>query len=65
MTENRTAYSIDEIARELGCDHKTVRKGIAMGKIPSIRIGRLIRIPGWWVVQTLHGPVSRHNSPQP
>jgi excisionase family DNA binding protein len=55
MPEKR-AYSVKEIAHELDCDHKTVRKGIESGTIPSIRIGRLIRIPEWWISQNLNGP---------
>ena len=55
MSEKR-AYTVEEVANELDCDHKTVRKGIAKGEIPSIRLGRFIRIPGWWVNQTLSGP---------
>jgi excisionase family DNA binding protein len=56
--DNKVGYTVDEYARLEGCDHKTIRSGIASGQIPSYRIGRLIRIPGWWVRLHLDGPRS-------
>lgn len=47
----KIAFSVDEVAHAVGCNPKTIRKGISDGQIPSFGIGRLIRIPAWWVKQ--------------
>lgn len=39
-------YTINEFAEELKIHHGTVRRMIADGTIPHIRLGRAIRIPG-------------------
>jgi excisionase family DNA binding protein len=55
----KVAYDIPEVARSLECNEKTVRKGIADGQIPSFRIGRLIRVPAWWLRQQSDGPAPK------
>ena len=38
-------YRRAELARLLGCDPRTVDRGIEAGTIPAVRIGKFIRIP--------------------
>lgn len=45
-----------EAARELGIDVKTLRKMTELGEMPSVRAGRNIKIPLWWIRQQLEGP---------
>ncbi|GEM_PF-3716826 len=41
----RLTYTAQEVADLLGVEHKTVRRALEKGQIPSISIGRLKRIP--------------------
>jgi excisionase family DNA binding protein len=41
--------TVDETARVLRTDRKTVYDAIARKEIPAVRIGRLLRIPGAWL----------------
>lgn len=43
--------TIGDVARTLGCDARTVRRGIEDGVIPAVRIRNTIRIPTSWVHQ--------------
>jgi excisionase family DNA binding protein len=46
------AYSVDETAAILGIGASTVRRRIKDGVIPVIdELGRITRIPRWWVDQ--------------
>jgi excisionase family DNA binding protein len=47
--ENKDFYTVDEFAEIVDANRKTVYEDIARKKIPVIRIGRLILIPGAWV----------------
>jgi hypothetical protein len=52
----RVAYSVKETAEAIDADAKTIRKGIAEGKIPSLSLGpRFIRVPAWWIRQQRDG----------
>lgn len=42
--EHRKYLSVKEIAEHLGVSEKTVRAAVRSGRLPAIRIGRLIRI---------------------
>ena len=42
-----STYTVQEFAAELKVNHVTVRRMIASGEIPSLRIGRCLRIPGY------------------
>ena len=37
--------SVDEAARLLGCARNTAYEAVARGDLPSIRLGRKIRVP--------------------
>lgn len=39
-------YSIDGLSKVLGCHPTAIRKWIKAGKIRTISLGRLVRIPG-------------------
>jgi excisionase family DNA binding protein len=52
----KVAWSVQEVAEALDVDHKTVRKEIAAGAIPHFKVGRLIKIPAWWVNAQIRGP---------
>lgn len=41
-----TTFTIEEFAKELKIERRTVSAMINEGRIPHIRIGRIIRIPG-------------------
>jgi excisionase family DNA binding protein len=41
----RVAWSLDEVAAGLGVDRSTIERAARDGRIESIRIGRLVRIP--------------------
>lgn len=41
----RRALTIEQYAKALQICQKTVRRGVANGDIPHVRIGRSIRIP--------------------
>jgi excisionase family DNA binding protein len=48
------AYSVDETAAILGIGTSTVRRRIEDGVIPVIDgLGRITRIPRWWVDQRI------------
>lgn len=36
---------VQEVAHLLGVNHKTVRERVDKGEIPSVRLGRVLRIP--------------------
>jgi excisionase family DNA binding protein len=52
----RQTYSVAETARILGVSSSTVRRGIKGKDIPIVRLGKLLRIPKWWVEQQLGRP---------
>lgn len=41
--------TVDDTAKVLKTNRKTVYEAIARKEIPAIRVGRLIRIPGAWL----------------
>ena len=43
--EERTVYTVDEVARVLGIGRNTAYLAIRRGEIPSVRIGARILIP--------------------
>lgn len=42
---NRSALSIDEVSKSVGCDRRTVTRAIDSGKLPVQRIGTRVFIP--------------------
>ncbi len=51
--------SVDEVAKALGLNTKTVRAAILDGKIPGARYGRIFRVPRWWLAEQVDGPRQR------
>jgi excisionase family DNA binding protein len=51
----KVLLSVPEAAEETGLDVKSVRAAVARGDIPGLRIGRLIKIPRYWVDQMAKG----------
>lgn len=47
MSEDKSAsfLSVDEVAKEGRTSTKTIYKMIEAGQIPSVRFGRLLRVP--------------------
>lgn len=56
--EAKVLLSVPETAHATGLDVKTVRAAIERGEIPGQRIGRLLKVPRWWVDQQREGPRS-------
>lgn len=55
---DKVLLSVPEAADATGLDVKSVRAAVARGDIPGQRIGRLIKIPAWWVERQRSGPQS-------
>jgi excisionase family DNA binding protein len=43
--ENRAVYTVEEAGARLGLGRNASYDAVARGDIPSLRIGRLIRVP--------------------
>lgn len=54
--QSKVLLSVQEASEATGLDVKTVRAAVARGEIPGRRIGRLIKIPNWWVEELRSGP---------
>jgi excisionase family DNA binding protein len=55
----RALIGAPEAARQLGIDVKTVRKMAETGEMPSVRAGRNLKIPAWWLRQQKDGPAPK------
>lgn len=56
MTDRDSAVlTVDEVAGELRIGRRQAYAAIERGEIPSIRIGRTIRVPRAWLERTLAG----------
>jgi excisionase family DNA binding protein len=67
LPTGRLFASVPEATKILGYDKlgRTVRKGIANGEIPAIRVGATYRIPLAWIrEQALLGTAVMPNLPQ-
>jgi excisionase family DNA binding protein len=47
--ESPTFNTVDEVAKQLRTNRKTVYDAIARKEIPVVRIGRSIRVPNAWL----------------
>jgi hypothetical protein len=52
----KALYGVPEGAEIIGMDEKTLRQAVETGQIPGMRIGRVYKIPHWWIDQQLNGP---------
>jgi len=59
MDGAKVLLSTEEVASATGLDVKTVRAAVERGEVPSCKIGRLIKIPRWWVEEQRNGPRHR------
>jgi excisionase family DNA binding protein len=50
-----TVLTIDEAAQILDCHPDSVRKLVRQGRIPTVRLGRLYRIPRHRLIEYLAG----------
>ena len=41
----KRVFTVDEVAEQLGCHALTVRRAIARGEMPAVRVGRKVVIP--------------------
>lgn len=53
--QDKVLLSAHEAAKATGLNVKTIRAAIERGDIPGQRIGRLFKIPRWWVDQQREG----------
>ena len=57
MSKPEKAFlGVPELARITGLDAKSIRKAVEAQQIPALRIGRVWRVPRWWVDQQRSGP---------
>jgi len=43
LFENKLVWTVHDVARELGCSPRHVRKLVSVDKIPYCKVGRLVR----------------------
>lgn len=55
-SEDKIAYGVGEIALLLPLGEGAIYEGIRKGEIPSLKVGRRILVPAWWLRQQLNGP---------
>lgn len=53
--QTKVLFSVQETAEATGLDVKTVRAAIERGEIPGQRIGRLFKVPAWWINEQANG----------
>ena len=51
----RISYSPTEIAAMIGTEYRHVMAAIHGGQIPAEQLGRIYRVPAWWVNKLLVG----------
>lgn len=54
----KALLGVPEVAKITGLDQKSIRIAVEEKQIPALRIGRVWRIPRWWVAEQLNGPRS-------
>jgi excisionase family DNA binding protein len=59
--DDRLAITVDEVARLLSLKRSTAYHLVNCGEIPSIRIGKRVRVP----IAALHKMIAAGGSPQP
>ncbi len=51
---NKLVWTIDDVAKELNCSVRHVRKLVSRNKIPYLKIGRLVRFSPQRISEWLH-----------
>jgi len=60
MADEKLLWGVPEAAELLGLDQKTVRTAIEAEQIPCVHVGRLLKIPLWWIRRQRDGaPASK------
>ena len=57
--EQKLLLGVPEAAIAVGVDPKFIRRGVEEGSIPATRVGRLIKVPLWWIRQQRDGTAPR------
>jgi len=52
-------YSVDEILEVVPLSIAGIYKAVSEGKIPSVRVGRRVFVPAWWIDQLVNEPEKR------
>jgi predicted DNA-binding transcriptional regulator AlpA len=52
-------YTIDEITKIIPMSKAGIYKVCSEGKIPTVKVGKRVFIPGWYVSSLLDGPETR------
>ena len=47
--DRRATYSVREVAEILGASVSSVRRWIDQGEIPTVRVGRRVFVPRWFL----------------
>lgn len=61
--QNTTYLTLDEAAERLACSRRHLERLLALGRIPSVRVGRLVRIDMEALVASLRVPNSVGGGP--
>lgn len=56
--QNTTYVTLDEAAERLACSRRHLERLLALGRIPSVRVGRLVRIDMEELVASLRAPTA-------
>ena len=56
MSEQKAGYSVKEALEMIPLSEGAMYAGIANGEIPSIKIGRRLIIPAYWIKAQKEGP---------
>lgn len=51
----KALLGVPEVARITGLNEKSIRKAVEAQQIPALRVGRVWRVPRWWVVEQQTG----------
>lgn len=58
MTQQQRYVPVHELARRLSCSSRTVRREIAKGAIPAVKVGRVYRVDVEAAIRALQQPPS-------
>ena len=53
---NKVLFGLPKAAEAIGMDVRALRSAIDRGEVPGIRIGRLYKVPLWWIEHQRNGP---------
>ena len=56
MESKKAAYTVKETGELVPLSQGAIYAGLAAGEIPSIKIGRRVLVPAWWIRAQIDGP---------